>query len=83
MAAGAVGPAVAVDSGLEAALVRALGPQKTKVVEVDLAESMTKCGLAKFFLPDQWPDSGAVRELASQMRGKHGPKKFVAVELRK
>ena len=76
---------VEVDSGaagspmLEAALLRALGPQKKKIEEVDLADLMKTAGLAQFFEPDQWPDSGAVRELASQL--KH--KKFVAVDLHK
>ena len=64
---------------LEAALLRALGPQKKKIEEVDLADLMKTAGLAQFFEPDQWPDSGAVRELASQL--KH--KKFVAVDLHK
>ena len=71
------------ESCLQAALIKALGPLKPKAVEVDLAGSMAKAGLDKFFVPDQWPDSGAVRELAAQMKGKHGPKKFIAVDLRK
>ena len=67
------------DSRLQANLVKLLGPQKKKVEEVDLAEAMEKAGLTNLFNPDQWPDSGAVRELASQM--KH--KKFVACDLHK
>ena len=79
--------AIEVDSGaagspmLEAALLRALGPQRKKIEEVDQAALMKTAGLAPFFTPDQWPDSGAVRELASQM--KHKKLKFVAVDLHK
>ena len=67
------------DSLLQASLLKALGPQKKKIEEVDLSEAMTNAGLAKLFHIDQWPDSGAVRELASQL--KH--KKFVACDLHK
>ena len=67
------------DSMLQANLLRALGPQKKKIEEIDLAEAMKNAGLANLFHPDQWPDSGAVRELASQMKNK----KFVACDLHK
>ena len=67
------------DIMLQASLLRALGPQKKRIEEVDLAEAMRTAGLAHLFNPDQWPDSGAVRELASQMK----QKKFVACDLHK
>ena len=68
------------DSLLQAGLLKALGQQqKPKIQEVDLAEAMRSAGLARLFHTDQWPDSGSVRELASQL--KH--KKFVACDLHK
>ena len=67
------------DAKLEASLMKVLGPQKKTILQVDLAESMKTAGLAMFFDADQWPDSGAVRELASQMK----LKKFVACDLHK
>ena len=68
------------DIMLQAGLLKALGQQqKPKIQEVDLAEAMETAGLARLFHTDQWPDSGAVRELASQL--KH--KKFVASDLHK
>ena len=68
------------DSMLQAGLLKALAQhQKPKIQEVDLAEAMETAGLARLFHTDQWPDSGAVRELASQL--KH--KKFVACDLHK
>ena len=68
------------DEDLQAGLLKALAQhQKPKIQEVDLAGAMESAGLARLFHTDQWPDSGAVRELASQL--KH--KKFVACDLHK
>ena len=67
------------DALLQANLLRVLGPQKKKIEEVDLAEAMKATGLSRLFHIDQWPDSGAVRELATQMK----KQKFVACDLHK
>ena len=77
-----VASSAAGDPMVEAVLLRALGTPKKKIEEVDLAACMNTAGLAQFFEPDQWPDSGAVRELASQLKPPH-QKKFVAVDLHK
>ena len=67
------------DTVLQAQMLKLLGPQKKKIEEVDMLDALTQAGLENHFEVNQWPSSGAVRELALHMKNKS----FVAVDLRK